>query len=128
MPRFRPGEIGYVFATSQRKLRDLVLTKKVAAGAFSNDDYGALEESKKSAITILAETASLPRHLVSVRKGSVPAMVNGLEKVLLSMHQDPEGRSIMQRAAGTTKFDALAGGESAISRRLLEIYYSPEKK
>lgn len=126
--KVRPGEIGYVFATSQRKLRDLVLTNKVAAGAFSNDDYAALEESKKSAITILAETASLPRHLVSVRKGLAPAMVNGLEKVLLSMHQDPEGRSIMQRAAGTTKFDALPGGASAISRRLLDIYYSPEKK
>jgi hypothetical protein len=55
-------------------------------------------------------------------------MVNGLEKVLLSMHQDPGGRSIMQRAAGTTKFDALPGGESAISRGLLDIYYSPEKK
>ncbi|HEX6437468.1 MAG TPA: phosphate/phosphite/phosphonate ABC transporter substrate-binding protein [Candidatus Binatia bacterium] len=126
--KVRPGEIGYVFATSQRKLFDLVLTKKVAAGAFSNDDYAALEESKKPAITILAETASLPRHLVSVRKGLPPALVNGLEKVLLSMHRDSEGRSIMQKAAGTTKFDALPGGESAISRRLLEIYYSPEKK
>lgn len=126
--KVRPGEIGYVFATSQRKLLDLVLTKKVAAGAFSNDDYAALEESKKSAITILAETASLPRHLVSVRKGLAPATVNSLEKVLLSMHQDPEGRSIMQRAAGTTKFDTLPGGASAISRRLLDTYYSPEKK
>jgi hypothetical protein len=44
------------------------------------------------------------------------------------MHQDPEGKSILQNADGTTKFDALPGGESAISRRLLETYYSPEKK
>lgn len=123
-----PGEIGYVFATSQDKLIDLVLTKKVAAGAFSNDDYAALDASKKSAITILAETASLPRHLLSVRKNLTPAMVKGLEKVLLSMHQDPEGRSILKKTDGTTKFDALPGGESAISRRLLDTYYSPEKK
>jgi phosphonate transport system substrate-binding protein len=123
-----PGEIGYVFATSQEKLLDLVLTKKVAAGAFSNDDYAALDESKKSAITIMAETASLPRHLVSVRKNLAPATVKGLEKILLSMHQDPEGRSILQKTDGTTKFDALPGGESAISRRLLDTYYSPEKK
>jgi phosphonate transport system substrate-binding protein len=123
-----PGEIGYVFATSQDKLLDLVLTKKVAAGAFSNDDYAALDQIKKSAITILAETASLPRHLVSVRKNLAPAMVKGLEKVLLSMHQDPEGRSILQKTDGTTKFDALPGGELAISRRLLDTYYSPEKK
>jgi phosphonate transport system substrate-binding protein len=123
-----PGEIGYVFAGSQDKLMDLVLTKKVAAGAFSNDDYAALDQSKKSVLTVLGETASLPRHLVSVRKNLAPSMVKGLEKVLLSMHQDPEGKSILQKADGTTKFDALPGGESAISRRLLETYYSPEKK
>ena len=123
-----PGEIGYVFAGSQDKLMDLVLTRKVAAGAFSNDDYAALDQSKKSAITILGETASLPRHLVSVRKNLAPSMVKGLEKVLLSMHQDPEGKSILQKADATTKFDALPGGESAISRRLVETYYSPEKR
>ena len=117
-----------MFASSQKKLLDLVLTKKVAAGAFSNDDYGRLDESKKSAIAVLAETASLPRHLVSVRKSLPPAMVKALEKVLLSMDRDPEGRSILQKTDGTTKFDALPGGESAISRRLLDTYYSPEKK
>jgi phosphonate transport system substrate-binding protein len=52
------GEIGYIFAGSQEKLVDSVLTNKVAAGAFSNDDHAALDESKRSQITILAETAS----------------------------------------------------------------------
>jgi phosphonate transport system substrate-binding protein len=122
-----PGEVGYIFAQSQDKLVDLVLTKQVAAGAFSNDDYAALDGSKKSDITILAETASLPRHLVSVRKDLAPALAKGLEKILLSMHQDPEARSILQKT-GTTKFDALPGGESAINQRLLDTYYSPEKK
>jgi phosphonate transport system substrate-binding protein len=126
--KVRPGEIGYVFASSQKKLMDLVLTKKVAAGAFSNDDHGRLDESKRSAISVLAETASLPRHLVSVRKNMAAPMVKGLEKVLLSMDRDPEGRSILQKTDGTTKFDTLPGGESAISRRLLDTYYSPEKK
>ena len=126
--KVRPGDIGYVFASSQDKLLDLVLTKKVAAGAFSNDDYGRLDESKRSAITVLAETASLPRHLVSVRKNMDAAMVKALEKVLLSMDRDPEGKSILQKTDATTKFDALPGGESAISRRLLDTYYSPEKK
>lgn len=121
------GEIGYIFAQSQDKLVDLVLTKQVAAGAFSNDDYAGLDGSKKSAITILAETASLPRHLVSVRKDLAPGLAKGLEKILLSMHEDPEGRSILQKI-GTTKFDALPGGESAISQRLLDTYYSPQKK
>jgi phosphonate transport system substrate-binding protein len=122
-----PGEVGYIFAQSQRKLVDLVLTKQVAAGAFSNDDYAALDGNKKSAISILAETASLPRHLVSVRKTLEPALAKGLERILLSMHDDPEGRSMLEKI-DTTKFDALPGGESAINQRLLEVYYSPQKK
>jgi len=122
------GEVGYIFAGSQEKLVDLVLRKKVAAGAFSNDDYAALDDSKKSEITILAETASLPRHLVSVQKTLAPVLVKALEQTLLSMHQNPEGRSILQKADGTTKFDALPGGELAVRQQLLDTYYFPQKK
>jgi phosphonate transport system substrate-binding protein len=121
-------EVGYLFAYSQDKLVDLVLTKQVAAGAFSNDDYATLGKRKKSDIRILAETERLPRHLVSVRKDLDPALVNRLEKILLSMHQDPEGRQILQRTDGTTKFDALPGGELAMRQRLLDTFYPPEKK
>jgi len=122
------GEIGYIFAGSQEKLVDSVLTKKVAAGAFSNDDHAALDDSKRSQITVLAETASFPRHLVSIRKDLAPELAKGLEKALLSMHQDPAGQSILQKADGTTKFDALPGGELAVRQRLLDTYYSPQKK
>src|SRR5258705_8185 len=69
------GEVGYIFANSQDKLVDLVLTQQVAAGAFSNDDYAALDGKKKSDVAILAETASLPRHLVSVRRNLPPAFI-----------------------------------------------------
>ena len=122
------GETGYVFVYSQKKLVDLVLTKQVAAGAFSNDDYTSLEEKKKSEITILAETDRLPRHLVSVRKDLDPGLANRLEKVLLAMDKDPEGQQILQKTEGTTKFDALPGGELAMRQRLLDTFYSPEKK
>ena len=122
------GEIGYVFAYSQDKLVDWVLTKQAAAGAFSNDDYATLDERKKSGLTMLAETDSLPRHIVSVRKDLAPALVNRLEKILLSMHQDPEGRLILQRADGTTKFEALPGGELAMRQRLLDAFYFSAKK
>jgi phosphonate transport system substrate-binding protein len=121
------GEVGYIFAQSQRKVVDLVLTKQVAAGAFSNDDYATLDGEKKSNISILAETASLPRHLVSVRKNLNSALAKRLEKTMLSMHEDPEGRSILEKI-DTTKFDVLPGGESAINQRLLDVYYSPQKK
>jgi len=122
------GELGYVFASTQDKLVDWVLNERVAAGAFSNDDYAALPDGKKTDISVLAETASLPRHLVSIRKDLPPTVVNSLKNILLSMHEDPEGRRILQQTDGTTKFDALPGGELAVSQRLLDTFYAPEKK
>src|SRR5262245_34741980 len=121
-------EVGYIFASSQDKLVELVLAKKAAAGAFSSDDYAALGDTKKADVTVLAETASLPRHLVSVRKDLPPALSSGLEKILLSMHQDPEGKQILQKADATTKFDALPGGELGMRQRLLDVFYSPAQK
>jgi phosphonate transport system substrate-binding protein len=123
-----PGEVGYVFAYSQEKLVDLVLARQAAAGAFSNDDYGALEEKKKSDITILAETERLPRHLLSVRTDMPPALAERLEEILLTMHEDPEGRLILARTGETTKFDVLPGGETVMRQRLLETFFSPDKK
>jgi phosphonate transport system substrate-binding protein len=130
--RFSPDgsamEVGYVFARSQEKLVDAVLAKQAAAGAFSNDDFGAIEERKKVDIGILAQTDRLPRHLLSVRSDLAPALVDRLEGILLAMHDDAEGRKILQKADGTTKFDMLPGGEAAMRRRLLDSFYSPGSK
>jgi phosphonate transport system substrate-binding protein len=121
-------DIGYVFAGSQEKLVDAVLMKQAAAGAFSDDDFGGLEEKKKVDIAILAQTERLPRHLLSVRTDLAPALARRLEAILLGMHEDAEGRQILQKADGTSKFDMLPGGEATMRRRLLESFYSPGGK
>jgi phosphonate transport system substrate-binding protein len=121
-------DVGYFFARSQEKLVESVLTKQAAAGAFSNDDFQALEEKKKVDIVALAQTDRLPRHLLSVRSDLAPAVVSRLEKILLAMDDDAEGRKILQKTDGTTKFDVLPGGEAAMRRRLLESFYSPTGK
>ncbi len=127
-PNVSPGEVGYIFAYSQENLVDLVLTQQVAAGAFSDDDYARLDEKKRSDITVLAHTATLPRHLLSVRKDLAPALADRLQEILLSMHEDDEGRRILQKTDDTTKFDVLPGGDGMVRRLLLETFYSPEKK
>jgi len=127
-PNVSPSEVGYIFAYSQEKLVDLVLIKQAAAGAFSNDDYAALDEKKRSDITVLAQTERLPRHLLSIRRDLAPALAERLEEILLSMHEDDEGRRILQKTDDTTKFDILPEGEEGMRRRLLETFYSPEKK
>lgn len=121
-------DVGYVFAGSQDRLVEAVLTQQAAAGAFSNDDLTALDDKKKSEVAQLAQTDRLPRHLVSVRSDLAPALVASLETILLSMDDDAEGRKILQKADGTTKFDILPGGEAAMRRRLLDSFYSPPAK
>jgi phosphonate transport system substrate-binding protein len=123
-----PTDVGYVFVYTQQKLIDWVLTQQAAAGAFSNDDHAALEETRKADIAVLAQTERLPRHLVSVRGDLAPALVSRLETILLAMHEDAEGRKILQRADSTTKFDMLPGGEAVMRRRLLDSFFSPDKK
>jgi phosphonate transport system substrate-binding protein len=122
------AEIGFIFANSQEKLIDLVLTNKLAAGAFSDDDYAALDDTRKPQIEVLAQTELLPRHLVSVRKEMPPAQVGRLEAILLAMHENEEGRSILKKTGDTTKFDLLPDGEEGIRRRLLESFYSADKR
>ena len=123
-----PAEIGYIFAHTQEKIVDLVLSKQAAAAAFSDDDYARLDEKRRSDITVLAQTELLPRHLVSIRKDLASALAGRLEEILLSMHEDDEGRRILQKTGDTTKFDELPGGEEGMRRRLLETFFSAEKK
>ena len=115
-------EIGYIFASSAVNIVNLVLSNRVAAGAFSDDDYGALDEKRKAEIRILAQTDPFPRHLVSVRKALDPKVKDRLREILLSMHQDEEGRVIMLKTDNTTKFDLLPGGEALIRRKLVETF------
>ncbi len=126
-PYASPTDIGYLFAGSQEKVVDWVLTKKAAAGAFSDDDYARLDEKKRSDIIILAETERLPRHLVSVRKDFSLALADRLEKILLSMHENDQGRKILKNTDDTTKFDLLPEGDAGLRRRLSEIFQSPKK-
>ena len=122
-PDASPTDIGYRFAYSQKELVDWVLSKKAAAGAFSDDDFARLEESKRADITVLARTQPLPRHFISVRKDFAPALREHLEKVLLTMHENDQGRQILKKTDDTTKFDRLPEGESGLRRRLAEIFH-----
>ena len=116
------GEIGYTFAGTEKNVINLVLQKKVAAGAFSNDDHASLDEKSNAAIAILGESESMPRHLVSVRKDLPEPVIKRLKEILLSMHQDDEGQKILRQTGNTTKFDSLPGGEESVRRKLVELY------
>jgi phosphonate transport system substrate-binding protein len=117
------GEIGYIFAGVEKSVVRVVLQQKsAAAGAISNDDQAKLDDLSKSKMIVLAETESVPRHLVSVRRGLPDPVVKRLKEILLAMHQDEEGKKILSQTGDTTKFDALPGGEEAVRRKLVDLY------
>ncbi len=80
--------------------------------------------TKNQNIAVLVQTELLPRHLLSVRTSLAPEVADGLQTILLSMHEDAEGRKTLYNTDETTKFDPLPGGESVMRRRLLETFYS----
>jgi phosphonate transport system substrate-binding protein len=126
-PNAVPTDIQYSFAYLRSKLIEAVLTKQVAAGAISDDDYAGLDEKRKSEMVILAETEKLPRHLVSVRIDLAPQTVGKLNDLLVAMHDDAEGQRILKKTDQTTKFDPLPGGEAALKKRLLDSFYTPAR-
>jgi phosphonate transport system substrate-binding protein len=115
-------EIGYIFADTYKNIASLVVQNKVAAGAISNDDYASVDDTSKASISILGESESVPRHLVSVRKDLPEAMAKRLKEILLGMNQNDAGQKILRETDDTTKFDSLPGGEEMIRRKLVELY------
>jgi len=116
------GEIGYAFTGTDKNVVSLVLQKKVAAGAISTDDHAKLDDTSKAAIARLGESEPVPRHLVSVRKDLPEPVIKRLKEILVTMHQDEEGRKILSQTGDTTKFDSLPGGEESMRRKLVELY------
>lgn len=127
-PNAAPGEVQYSFGYLRSKLIEAVLTKQVAAGTLSDDDYHHLDEKRRSEMTILAQTDRLPRHLLSVRGDLEAATVGRLNDLLVAMHDDAEGLRILKKTDQTAKFDPLPGGEAALRKRLLDSFYLPDRK
>lgn|SRR5215813_661415 len=116
------NEIGYLFAHQDiDNVVNWALLGKVAAGAFSDNDFDNLDARRKAEITILAETETVPRHLLSVRKDLEHTFVSRLKEILLAMHQNKEGQMILKDFDKTTKFDLLPGGEEMMYQKIREL-------
>ena len=116
-------EIGYVFSHgSEKTIINWVLLRKVAAGALNSSDFDKLGEKRKRELSILAETETLPRHLLSVRKDLDSALTQRLKDILLTMHQDEAGQKALKKADKTSKFDLLPDGEEMVYQKIRELF------
>lgn len=115
-----PDEVGYVFSQDDQNNIQWVISDKVDAAAIDHRSFLNIPEESRQEMTVLAETEEVARHVVLVRPGLDPKVVEGIKTILLNMDQSPEGQEVLEKFEETAKFDNFPT-ESDISR-MRELY------
>ena len=116
-----PDEVGYVFSQDDQNNIQWVISGRVDAAAIDHRSFLNIPPESREAMTVLAETEKVARHVVLVRGGLDPELVEQIQQILLGMDQSPEGREVMEKFEETTKFDNFpTGGDIARMRELYE--------
>jgi phosphonate transport system substrate-binding protein len=101
------GQVGYRFSGADRNTVAWVLFRRAAAGATSRGDFDKIDEDQRVQLTVIAETAPIPRHVVSYRGDLPPALVARIKTVLLAMDKTDDGQKVLNKFERTTKFDEI---------------------
>src|SRR5690349_7264546 len=110
-------EVGFAFAYDDENILQWVLSGVTPAGV--TDDYHfdvAFPPEAKEKLVELARTESTPRQVVVARPGLDPKLLQAIEQVLTSMHENADGQAALENFQ-TEKFDRFPEGiENATSR------------
>lgn len=104
------GRVGYVFSNDAENTIFWVVKGKVSAGAVNADYYEALAGDLLEELHVLHLTRAVPRNVVCVRNGLDSELLKAIQKVLLEMHLDDEGRATLLHFQETSRFDLFPGG------------------
>ncbi len=115
-------EVGYVFTFGDDNIIQWVVSGKAVAGAVNSTNFEKLSAEKKAALKVLARTENVPRHLMVVRAGLDPKLVQAIKNRLLGMENTPEGKAILAKFQTTDKFDEFPGGVEIAFARIRELY------
>lgn len=118
----KDDEIGYVFAFGDENVVAWILEGKTAGAAIPNGDYENLDTDIKEQLTILAQTRDVPRHIALARPGMDAALQAAIVDLLLGLHQEPEGPSILETFEETSQFDTLPQGPEGTMDMLQELF------
>ena len=92
-----------------------MIEKKVDIGAMSDINYHEMPDRLSAELRIVAETESVPRHLVSFRAGLDPAVADHVRLILIGMESDLEGQEIMSDFQDTARYSDIPQRETMIA-------------
>ncbi|MFV2073377.1 MAG: phosphate/phosphite/phosphonate ABC transporter substrate-binding protein [Thermoanaerobaculales bacterium] len=105
-----PDTVGYVFSNDAENTMFWVLKGKAAAGAVNEEYYSSLAGVRVTELRVLLKTDEVPRNVVCFRSGLDPTTAEALERVLITMSDDGEGREVLKAFEDTAKFDRFPNG------------------
>jgi phosphonate transport system substrate-binding protein len=121
------NEVGYVFSGDDETTMVWVLRKMISGGALHSTDFKQLAKDGISELKILTETINVPRQVVSHRADLNPELVAAIEKVLLNMDKDEEGKKVLKIFERTAKFDKFDKGAEETLRPIENLVDFIEK-
>lgn len=108
------GRIGYVFSHGDETTLGWVMTGRVDAGVMKDDMLDEPElRGVRDQLRVVAETAPMPRQVLTRRADLDPVLVARLHEVLTGMHETAEGAAALEVLDETAKFDDFPGGGMA---------------
>jgi phosphonate transport system substrate-binding protein len=113
-------EVGYVFTLDADNTVQWVLSGRVVAGAIDSRAFADIPSESRSALTVLAETEKVARHVVMAQANMEPALLSAIKTVLLDMDQSAEGQAVLKAFEKTAKFDEFP--TTADLNRMRQLY------
>jgi len=115
-------EVGFVFSGDDENTIQWVVSNRVSVGVVDSNTYSHIPEETREQLRIVAETEALPRHLVVVRPGMEPELVDAIIAVLTAMDESEDGLAVLESFEETAQFDEFPGGIAAALARMRELY------
>lgn len=99
------GNVKYVFSGEDENTPYFILEGRGHIGTMSNIDFNEdIDENIRSKLRIVKETGDMPRQIVSHRSNMNSQDVENIKEILLGMHNDPEGKIILEDFSDTAKY------------------------
>jgi ABC-type phosphate/phosphonate transport system substrate-binding protein len=101
------SSVHYQFAGTELNQVYWVLRRKTDAAAFNDGDWNRLPEHIRKDLQIIYQSKPMVRWLVSFHQDLKPSTKAAVVKILLHMHEDPQGIAAMQSKFRISRFENL---------------------